>query len=369
MVAICDELLIDQIYEAAVVPELWKVALDGIAEKVDAAGMGLFLVSGRTNGGGVWSDALHELCLGWIAGGWQERTQRTTRMMALDHAGFVADCDVFEGDEAERDDAIVNYLRPAGFGHGLGTGIVMPTGEMALYSAERRFQTGPFTRGDCLKLDPLRPHLARAALLSIRAGLERARGIAATLEALGIPGAVVRDTGRVLAANRLFEDLIPAVVQDRRDRLHLLDERADRLFAAALSRIAAGSLQPDIGSIPMPVADDDRLPMIVHLLPVRGIAHDFYLHAASILIVTPIDRSTVPAADVLQGLFDLTPAEARVAREIGRAVSVDNLAGSLGVAPETIRKQLKAVLAKTGARRQSELVSLLAGKSYPQSKP
>jgi DNA-binding CsgD family transcriptional regulator len=65
-------------------------------------------------------------------------------------------------------------------------------------------------------------------------------------------------------------------------------------------------------------------------------------------------------------LFDLTPAEARVAQGIGRAFTVDDLAKSLGVTTETVRRQLKAVLGKTGARRQSELVSLLAGKSYPR---
>ncbi len=33
---------------------------------------------------------------------------------------------------------------------------------------------------------------------------------------------------------------------------------------------------------------------------------------------------------------------------------------------ETVRSQLKAVQSKTGARRQIELVSLLAGKTFPR---
>jgi DNA-binding CsgD family transcriptional regulator len=71
--------------------------------------------------------------------------------------------------------------------------------------------------------------------------------------------------------------------------------------------------------------------------------------------------------EVLQGLFDLTPAEARVARGIGEANTIDMLAETLGVSREVLRSQLKAVLAKTGVARQAELVSLLAGKALPEA--
>jgi DNA-binding CsgD family transcriptional regulator len=63
----------------------------------------------------------------------------------------------------------------------------------------------------------------------------------------------------------------------------------------------------------------------------------------------------------LQGLFDLTPAEARVARGVGLAQPLDALASAQGVTYETVRSHLKQVLAKPGLSRQAELVSLLAG--------
>lgn len=366
MTSISDELLIDQIYEAAIVPDLWKGVLDQVAHRVNAAGTALFLLSNNNSpSGAIWSDALHELWMGWINGGWQAKTQRAPRMIALNHAGFVSESDIFEPQEIEQDEAIVNYLRPAGFGHGAGTGITMPTGEIAIYSVERRYETGPFTRGDCLSLDVLRPHLARAALLSGRAGLERAKAMASTLETIGIPAAVVRHGGKLLAANAMLERMMPSLFQDRRERLRIVDERADSLFAKVLESLSKGAGGRGVGSIPV-ASDASRPPMIVHLLPVRGAAQDLFFQASAIVMVTPIDRASVPTAEVLQGLFDLTPAEARVAQGIGRAGDVDVLARSLGVKPSTVRKQIKAVLAKTGVRRQTELVSLLGGKTYPQ---
>jgi DNA-binding CsgD family transcriptional regulator len=105
--------------------------------------------------------------------------------------------------------------------------------------------------------------------------------------------------------------------------------------------------------------------MILHLLPVRGAANDIFSQATSLLVVTPVDRAVVPTAKVLQGLFDLTPAEARVARGIGEAQTVEALALSAGVSIETVRSQLKAVLSKTGLSRQQELINLLAGNMLP----
>jgi DNA-binding CsgD family transcriptional regulator len=74
-----------------------------------------------------------------------------------------------------------------------------------------------------------------------------------------------------------------------------------------------------------------------------------------------VAAAPVPPAQLLEALFDLTPAEARVARAIGEAQPPEDVAGALGVSVETVRKQLRAVFAKTGTSRQAELVRLLAG--------
>jgi DNA-binding CsgD family transcriptional regulator len=87
--------------------------------------------------------------------------------------------------------------------------------------------------------------------------------------------------------------------------------------------------------------------------------------AAALLIATPVEPRAVPGAEVLQGLFDLTTAEARIARAIGEGGTIRDIAGRCGVSHETVRNQLKAVLAKTGLRRQAELAGLLGGLDFP----
>ena len=181
------------------------------------------------------------------------------------------------------------------------------------------------------------------------------------LSAVGLPAAVLRRGGRLYAANSQFEKLIPDLARDRRDRLALADARADGVLGSALAQFAArGSTTVSVQSIPIP-ASDLHVAMILHVVPVRGSAHDVFSEMESLVVVTPVDRRAVPTAEVLRGLFDLTPAEARVAQGIGGGQGVDEIAARLGISRETVRVQLKAVLSKTGLNRQAQLSALLAG--------
>ena len=63
---------------------------------------------------------------------------------------------------------------------------------------------------------------------------------------------------------------------------------------------------------------------------------------------------------LLQQIFGLTPAEARLARLILEGRSPGDAAIQLHVSVSTIRTQLSAVLKKTGAQRQSDLVRRLS---------
>lgn len=64
--------------------------------------------------------------------------------------------------------------------------------------------------------------------------------------------------------------------------------------------------------------------------------------------------------ELIQALYDLTPAEARIAQVIAAGDSIVDHARLTGVSHETVRKHVKALLAKTGLRRQGELTALIS---------
>jgi DNA-binding CsgD family transcriptional regulator len=350
--------LIDRIYEAALMTDLWPAVLGEIAGAAEAEGGVLFTVSGERM---RWtaSGPLVPVFEGFIAEGWVDRNPRAARGVALDHAGFVNDLDLFSPEEIEAE-PLYGYLRAKGFGWCTGTFVRLPGGDGLIFHWERRIARGPVERATLDDLDGLRPHLARAAFLSARLGLEQARAAAATLGAIGLPAAVLSHGHGVLAANDLLEALTPAVVQDRRGRVRLTEPRADALLAGALDALGRPGGPEGVRSIPI-TARPGRGPMVAHLVPVRGAARDVFSLASSLLVLTPVTWTAVAAAEVIQGLFDLTAAEARVARGVAEGRTVEQIGLAAGLSPQTVRAQLKAVFAKTGLSRQADLVAVLAG--------
>jgi DNA-binding CsgD family transcriptional regulator len=184
-----------------------------------------------------------------------------------------------------------------------------------------------------------------------------ARTAADALGVIGLPAAVLSGACRLAAANKLFERLIPQVVQDRPPRLCLADRRADALLVQALLRLLTGAGD---GTCAIPLAATPALPAsIAHVFPAQDA--DDAGAASFLLVIATIARPQIASARILQDLFDLTPAEARVARGIAAGKTTRDLAAEAGLAVGTVRQQLKSVFGKTGVSRQADLVGLLLG--------
>lgn len=356
--------IIDGIYEAALVPEQWSAVLEAVSRKTDSAFGTVF----------IYRDGVHKfvgtpeserLVSDYVALGQPKLNSRIDRSLALNSPGFVTDHDFFSEREIADDPFYRDFMYPRGYGWVACTHFPLPSGDVVSVSFERRKSRGAFEPEAVVALDAMRPHFGRAAVLSARLGLERAKGMAQALNVLGIPGAVLRQTGRLYVANEAFAKLIPAVAQDRRDRVVLADPNADALLEAAIARARAKEAGTTVSSIPV-AAKGERPAVIFHLIPVRGAANDIFSSGIALLIATPVDRSLVPTAEVLQALFDLTPAEARIARSIVEGKTIEVIALTKGVSRETVRTQVASVLAKTGLNRQAELVALLSGKGIAE---
>ena len=79
-----------------------------------------------------------------------------------------------------------------------------------------------------------------------------------------------------------------------------------------------------------------------------------------------MQNAASPDSKLLQALFDLTPAESRIAQGIGNGETFEAIAARLGISTATARSQLKGVMAKTGTGRQTELALLLSGGYWPR---
>lgn len=76
-----------------------------------------------------------------------------------------------------------------------------------------------------------------------------------------------------------------------------------------------------------------------------------------VMVITLDDVAQILSESFLSSLFGMTRAEARLTQLLARGCTLQESAEYLCLSIHTIRSQLRAILAKTGARRQAELVS------------
>jgi DNA-binding CsgD family transcriptional regulator len=95
----------------------------------------------------------------------------------------------------------------------------------------------------------------------------------------------------------------------------------------------------------------------------RGAAALTFSIAAPVAAIFVSDPESEPAtpATMLRTFYGFTPAETRLASELLKDRTVEESAQTLGISINTARTQLTRLFEKTGTRRQSELVRLLAG--------
>ena len=324
--------LIDGIYEAAIVPEGWSRVLRDTARLAGCreALLGTVLddearlVGSSPEFAEAYEDVLRRIPF--------QINQRAQRLLVSGRHGFITDEDVFTREEIASEPLYQDILIPAGYGSGVATAIAAPSGDMTIIHCERSFSEGFVGAAGIAALDSLRSHFARAGLLGRRLAMERARAASQALEMMGLPAAVLGLRGQVIDANALFQNLMPSIFQDRTLRLTVAHAPADQMLAASIAALSRPDLPQPVRSLPIPARRGD-MPMVLHVSPVRGRARDVFSFASAIVVATPVTASAGPEASLIGGLFDLTPAEARLAAAIALASAASTLAMISGGMP------------------------------------
>lgn len=224
----------------------------------------------------------------------------------------------------------------------------------------------PFGEPERQLLDLLLPHMEQANRLHLQ--LDRL-GVFADIaqEQMFHAGqglAVLDEDGQLLFANPLACRVLreseafrfPAGVLLPRDGEIAAQFEALRRRCAGVS---VGQDGPAAGALRLP--GPDGVPLLVSVLPYRpGNPKGFFrAYAARVLLVISRDLpAEIDTRSHLRKMFDLSHVEAEVFWRIGNGQSVEEIAEASRQSTETVRTRLKRVFAKTGVRRQSDLVRL-----------
>lgn len=349
--------LVGRIYEAAAIPELWADALNKLASVANCAGGVLFVNSGQQTSW-VATPVLEPIFQRMLDGGWMNRNDRLNGMLAKGGTGFVRDQDLFDHDNLHEVPMYRDFLIPEGLGWGAATFVNTIPGDSVVLTMERRYEAGPVDPAAIRMLDTLRPHIARAGILSAVLKLDKAQASLDAFEIAGAPAALIGSGGRVVATNRPFEALDRQIIARAHGRLAFRDEAASRALSEAIARINHDNAD-DVRSIALPSVDGEPA-CVLHIVPVRRHARDVFARSEALIIASHEGKTLAISASVLCELYDLTRAEAAVAQELLQGRSIAEIAALRGRSIETVRSQVKVVLAKTGCPSQLDFVRRLA---------
>ena len=185
------------------------------------------------------------------------------------------------------------------------------------------------------------------------------------LDSSGIGVILVDTTGAALLVNAAGQDIVAQsnVLSLRGGQLHALRAADDQLLQAHIRQQAeqqSSTARPDCYAALALLREDHPLPVtvIVRPGPPYGPVSAPVHRTATVVLRDPARKLRLAGPD-LERLFQLTPAEARLACLLADGLSTEEAAFELGVSRNTIRSQLQAVYAKTGTNRQGDLVRML----------
>jgi DNA-binding CsgD family transcriptional regulator len=329
-------------------------ALQNMAEAANAEGANLTFSYGAIQVAAITSVGLQEHVAHYLAPD-RPFDPRPSRVNPSVAESFRLDQDDFSPEEITRDPYYQEFLRPRGFGwHACALLAGAPGAETVNLTLRRTLQQGMFQPDDLAALSAQLPLIRATSAISQMMG--------------GLTGSAAADRDARRAMFGFDRHWRAFVVRTATGAEEVLRIRAGRLVAAdsrQQARVGSAIERARAQSTPTTamLADAEGAAWILSVVPAAAMVPSWMTPFSSWAVLTPCApprEVDFARAQHIAGLLGLSAAEARVAALIGNARSVKATAQALSTTPGTVRNQLKAIFAKTGVTRQSELVALIA---------
>ena len=359
--------LLDEIYQSAITPALWESLPARLAAIAGGGAWALQLV----RRGGLRGTVVHGVNFDpvlmadypdhyAVMNPWLPVLRRTPVMQ------LVHDRQLVPEEALLKSEFYADFLKPQGDIH-RSFGMVLVNGEaggLVISCNHAPGHTDTIGTAGSQLLSLIGPHLRRAFDLTrlversaMQAGAQVMDGIA------GLHACFALDARSRLVASDVRADALLRrgdVLKLGRDRrLRFVDDCANAALDDRLARegrAGGGFVVPGPGG-------ERRLARLAPLPRPQSIAPLEVMlsadRAVAALIITEPGQTYARDED-LQDLFELTPAESVVLRELCAGLSLAEIARLREVSPNTVRNQLCSLFDKTGTSRQAELVALVA---------
>jgi DNA-binding CsgD family transcriptional regulator len=278
--------------------------------------------------------------------------------------GMKRDIEWLPKSEFERTEYYNDFYKPLDIHSDISIGFTSKAAQWTGMDVYRSKRQGAFTDEDLALCEALLPHMARAWKLSRKFADARALGDGLADFVDSSPhGLFVLDGGgrvrHVNAAGRRLLERADSLTQSG-GRLAGVNAAATRRLHGLIDRAASDDAGPRVGGS-MALSNPDNLrPLSVTVAPMRAErAGPLFDGPAVLVCVTDLEASVSLPEQLLRDLFNLTPAETRVAIALFEGLEPKLVADRLEISVWTVRRHLAQIFEKTHTGSQVELARLM----------
>lgn len=345
--------------EAALGLKNWRDVLAELSVACDAQGANLITIRPQLLGAMENTENLDEFREFYFKNEIFKFCIRRRAIPLMDSRGIAVDADYTSETERERDPYYQEFLRRFGLLWSAYIGFKVD-GDLISCMLHRGVDQPPFTQAEQAALLALTQQLSVAALISRRVGDARLDGLREAFEHSALRCLFFDHNGHVVDMNEAAAKTIAAsgvkIQQGMLESPFRNDGRKLRDAVVALNQTDGSALQPEASCL---IRRVDRRPLAMRLSRLEGSLRDPFRLAVVMAIISDPDSQPPVREELLRSMFQLTPAEIRIASALMSGRGLQELAEEFGITYETARTHMKNILHKTGVNRQSELIALI----------
>jgi DNA-binding CsgD family transcriptional regulator/PAS domain-containing protein len=367
--------LIGAIYDAALDAAVWPDALGKSAKYLAGVGALLFTKDATTR-----NFALHHADARLDPAYVKLYAEKYSRIDPSTSAHYFADIgepvsimDIGPIDEFRATRIYREWAQPQGLVDFLTVSIDKNATTVAMYGLFRHERQGMVDDVTRQRTRLIAPHIRRAVVIGRAIDLKAAQAasFADAFDRLSSAMLFIDATGRIVHANAAAHRMLAlgnVVRAAPGGRISSNDPNLGEALRKIFEDAGKGDNALGIQGIAFPIVARDGENYVGHVLPLTSGARTktgSAFAAAAVLLVQKAELAMPAAPEVLAKTFKLTPTELRVLLAVSEFGGVAEIADSFGISETTVKFHLKSLFDKTGARRQTELVKLLAGFTTP----
>jgi DNA-binding CsgD family transcriptional regulator len=359
--------LIGGIYDAALEPELWPHALEGICGFVGGSMANIFwqdVVAKTAKRFFEWGNDPHYTQL------YMETYAKLNPMFPTAYFNSVgqvfSQSDVIAFDDLRETRIYNEWMKPQGYIDFMACLLEKSATSCVPTTVIRHERDGPIDGKSISRMTLIVPHVRRAALIGNVISLRTcaAETFADTLDGLAAGMFLVDQTGHIMHVNlsglAMLDERI--VLRNSGGRLAAIENDANQLLKDVFAAADGGDTAIGKKGVAVSLKTPDGERYVAHVLPLtagarRRTGKAFAAVAAVFVQKAAVD--TPSGTEALANAYDLTAMELRVLLGIVQVGRGPLVAQDLGISETTMRTHLKHVFEKTGTNRQTDLAKLV----------